>query len=215
VPSIGIARALVASVVRADAELLRRALALLAAMTAVAALVVRNNRLESTDLVLRCGLVVLLLGLPIVLTRVATRVLEIGWTLGWLYDTAGASRLDRTLGGLVAAGVSGAGLGALHGVAVALWSEPALVAWLAPAEAAAGGGFAIALLGVTAASVTRRHAAPGIEPIRLIAGVVAATTLAAFTVAAGLRVGAAIGVPAVLIGAALYHLRVVRSAPCS
>jgi hypothetical protein len=211
VPSIGIARALVSCVVRADAELLRRSLAILVAMTAIAALVVRNNRLDTIDPVLQTCLVVLALGVPIVLTRVAVGVLEVGWTVGWLYDAVGVRRLDRSLGGLAAALASGGALGLLHGIAVSMWSDSSLAWRLGPAEAVAGGGFAVVLLGVSAGSVTAR----GIDPIRLVAAVVMMTSIAAFTLAAGLRYGVAVGVPAVVLAAFLYHLRVNRAAPCS
>jgi hypothetical protein len=211
VPWIGIARALAASAVRTDGEFVRRSIFVLAMMTGAAALVIRNNHLVDIDLVLRACLVVLALGLPIVMARVATRVLEVGWTLGWLYDATGARERERALGGVAAVVAVGSALGALHAISVALWSDVSLGGWLIPAEASVAAGMAIVLLGVSAVAVTARR----IEPVRFMTGAIVATTAEALTLADGLRSAAMFGAPAVLASAAFYRLRVSRAVPCS
>ena len=207
VPWIGVARALLSAVVGADAALLRRTSVLLVVMTGAGALAVRNNRLVELVPVLQATLVVLALGLPVAATRVTMGVIEAGWTLSWLYDSNGVRRRDRTLGGLAAVATSGGGLGLVHGVAVALWTRPALTWQLGLIGAAAGAALAVVLLGIAAAAVT----SGGIEPIRLLAGTIAVTVLLAFTTGSDLHLGPLIAMPAAIVAAIAYHARVTRS----
>jgi hypothetical protein len=205
-PWLGLARATFTAVVLADAQVVRRGAGALVLSIAGAVLAVRNNGLFGLGPVLHACLVALAVVMPFISVRVTTGVVERGWELGWLYSATGAGRPTRTLGGVVATLMAGGILGGLHGLGVALLTQPALALTLVPTEALAGGGLVLITLGITAACVR----SSAIEPGRLIAGHVTATAVAAVTLGGGVS---AIVLLALLAAAVLvYHARVLPTA---
>ncbi len=205
VPWLGVARGTLTAVVLADPPVRRRAAGALVLSTGGAALAIVNNDLVGLTSVLHACVVALALTLPLISVRVTTGVIEKGWDLDWLYAATGTGRLTRTLGGIVATVAVGGTMGGLHGLSVALITRPSLIPGLVPLEALAGAGLALMTLGITAAAVKSSMVQPG----RLIAGHITATSLAAVTL--GQRIS--LVVLLALSGAAVlvYHARVLRA----
>jgi hypothetical protein len=207
-PLVGLTRALLAAVVLADGQLVRRALLSLAVAAAVATLAVRNNAFAGLTSVVRACLVVLALFLPGLTVRLSSGVLAQGWNLGWLLDATGAGRLTRTASGLGALLVAGGLFGAVHGLAVALLVDPSLALRLALLELAGGAALAVMALGLTALAVR----SGAVDATRLLALQLGAAVAGAVTLGTDLRAGLTVGLIAALAGALVYHLRVVRPA---
>lgn len=206
VPWVGITRALVTAVILAAPQIVRRGLAILALLIAMATLAVRNNAYHTLDAILTANLIVLGIGFPFLTSRVTAGVIEKGWALGWLYDATGTRRWTRTWGGLAVTLSTGSALGCLHGLAVALLSEPSLAWRVAAVGAAAGGGLAVLTLGLTAAAVKSWGIDPGLQAM----GLWLATILVPLTVGNSLRVGLLLGMPAMVAAIVVYHGRVTR-----
>jgi hypothetical protein len=207
-PVAGLTRALLASVILADGQLLRRYLLMLVVATAVAALAVHNNALGGLTAVLRASTVVLALAIPVVGVRISSGVLAQGWSLGWLLDAAGAARATRTAAGLAAMALAGGLFGAIHGLAVALLVEPPLALRLTLLELGAGAALGGVILGLTALSVHRGT----VDPTRLLAVQIGAAVTGAMMLGSSLRGGVILGLVAAAAGALIYHLRVARPA---
>jgi hypothetical protein len=206
-PWLGMTRALMTAAVFSTSQVLRRALVILAATVAVAALAVKNNDLQALSSVLTANLIVLGIGLPFLVARITVGIIDSGWALTWLCDATGTPRRTRTLGGLLVSLTVGAAAGALHGLAVAMLTVPALAWPVTLVEAAAGGALAVMALGLTATAAQDRTIDPGKQGSALMVAAIGIPIVVGNSLWAGLWLAG----PAVAGAIALYHRRVVRA----